>query len=102
MDKQTIRKYVKSGSKSGKCSYDSQKEIELGRKKTSLGKQVEIFKDGDSLGIFPSCAELSRQSEQLFGVKLSQSKIGKVANGKGKSHRDFEFKYTQINSQQSS
>jgi hypothetical protein len=61
------------------------------------GKQIEIFKDNISLGIFPSCAELERQSEKLFGVKLNRGKMSAVCTNKRKTHKGFTFKY--INSE---
>ncbi|MDC4245549.1 hypothetical protein [Clostridium perfringens] len=78
----TIRNYLKKGTKLGWCDYDA-----------NFGKKVEIFKNNKSLGIFPSCAELERQSEELFGVKLLISSISAVCNKKLKSYKDFTFKY---------
>lgn len=67
----------KNGSKNGKLS----------------GKKVEIFKDEKSLGVFPSTLELSRQSEELFGVKLSSSRIGCACRNEIKQYKGFTFKY---------
>ena len=46
-----------------------------------------------SLGIFYSIAELSRQSEELFGVKLNKENISAVARGVRKKYKGFTFKY---------
>lgn len=78
----TISNYLKKGTKLGWCKYDA-----------NFAKKVEIFKDNKSLGIFPSCCELTRQSEKLFGVRLSSSKISSVCRGKGKHHKGFTFRY---------
>lgn len=92
----TVIKYLKKGSKEFNwCSYNPNDEkrkngIISGKSK---GKQVEIFKDGISLGVFPSCAELSRQSEELFGVKLDKTNITLVCTNKRKSHKGYTFTY---------
>lgn len=56
-------------------------------------KPIEVFKDGISLGIFCSCVELDKQSEDLFGIKLLKSKISKVCTGKLESYNGFTFEY---------
>ena len=90
----TVIKYLKKGSEIGLCNYNSNEELIKGRKKLNKnGKQVEIFKDGISLGIFKSCSELERQSEKMFDVKLSSICIAKVCNGKQKIHKGYTFKY---------
>ena len=62
-----------------------------------LSKRVEISKDGQSLGIFESCAELSRQSKKLFGVKLLHQNISAVCRGKHDKHKGFTFRYIENN-----
>ena len=56
-------------------------------------KQVEIFKNNISLGEFPSCAELSRKSEELFGNKIDSRRISEVCLGKKSHYKGFTFKY---------
>ena len=91
----TIIKYLKQGNKLGWCNYDVKEEHLKGSIKGGElnGNKVEIFKYGKSLGVFKSCHELERQSEKLFGIKLNQSAISLVANGKRKHHKGFTFKY---------
>ena len=91
----TIVRYLKRGNINKWCQYDSKKEIikngiMSGSKK---GKQVEIFKDGISLGIFESASELERQSEKLFGIKMNGSNIRLVCSGKNKTYKGYTFKY---------
>lgn len=95
LDRQTICEYLKKGAKLGWCNYDSKEEIKksLDKGRISSCKQVEIFKDGKSLGIFPSCSELSKQSEKLFGIKLLENSISEVCRGRRKSNKGFTFKY---------
>ena len=94
----TIRKYLKQGTKLGWCNYDPKKakSIISGKNGKSTGKPVEIFKDEKSLGVFPSCCELERQSEELFGVKLLQGNISAVCRGEWNQYYGFTFRYTNI------
>lgn len=91
----TIREYLKKGTKLGWCEYIPKEEtkksgIRSGKMKS---KTVEVFKGSISLGIFESCAELERQSEERFGVKLLNSKISQVCLGKKSQYKGFTFKY---------
>lgn len=93
---QTVRDYLIKGSKIWNwIEYDSEKEmINIGIKcGKSRRKMVEIFKNETSLGVFSSCSELERLSEKLFNVKLNNSKISMVCNGKQKTHKGYTFKY---------
>ena len=94
---QTIRKCLKKGTKLGWCSYDPKEEMKKSSAKVgkSKGKKVEIYINSKSLGIFESCAELERQSEELFGIKLSTSKISLVCNNKKSQYKGFTFKYVE-------
>lgn len=91
----TVITYLKKGNALGWCKYDPKieliKNLKIAKKNTS--KRVEIFKNNISLGVFNSCSELERKSEELFGVKLNNSKISQVCNNKQKHHKGFTFKY---------
>ena len=95
LNRHTVLKYLKQGTLIGWCSYDTKEEkARLSNERgVANGKQLEIFKDNISLGLFKSCAELERQSEELFGVKLLKSRISSVCNGKRPHHKGFTFKY---------
>lgn len=99
LNRNTIVNYLKKGTKLGWCEYDPKEEMKKSSTKVgkARGKKVEAFKSGQSLGIFSSCAELERQSEELFGVKLNNSKISSVCRGKRKQHKGFTFKYIEDN-----
>lgn len=93
-DRVSIIKYLKKGTSIGWCNYDEEKEYIKGvRKLNKNGKPIEIFKNDISLGVLESCAELERQSEELFGVKLLSKNISAVCLGKRKTHKGFTFKY---------
>jgi hypothetical protein len=91
----TIRKYLKKGNELGWCLYDSKKE----QYKTSVkngknnGIKVEIFKEGKSLGVFDSCADVERESEKLFGIKLFKGNIASVCRKERAQHKGYTFKY---------
>lgn len=101
LGKTTIIRYLKKGTKLGWCYYNPKEEMNKNNKINAikngrnLSKQVEIFKDEISLGIFPSCHELERQSEKLFGIVLKSGSISEVAknNGRLKKYKGFTFKY---------
>jgi len=92
----TIIDYLKKGSSIGWCNYNVKEE----RVKSSIhngkanGKSVEMFnKNGISLGIFSSCAELGRKSLELFGVNLNASGIARVCTGERKQYKNYTFLY---------
>lgn len=91
----TILKWLKQGAEINLCFYNSKIEKSKSSSKAgkASGKQVEIFKDEISLGVFPSAKELQRQSEKLFGASLLISKISNVCNSKRKTHKGYTFKY---------
>jgi len=91
----TIRKYLKKGSILGWCDYNPKEEISKNCSKSGKmqGKKVEIFKESISLGIFESCSELERQSNQLFNIKLDLHNISLVCLGKRNHHKGYTFKY---------
>jgi len=99
MGRQAIRKYLKKGDLLGWCEYNIEKEILEGKKRTRSNnvrdreKPIEIFKDGESLGVFSSCAELTRQSLEKFGIQFQASLISKVCIGERHHHHNFTFCY---------
>lgn len=95
LSRKTITGYLKQGSNLGWCYYNSKDEMRKNNIKNGIirSKVVKILKDDISLGVFKSTRELSRQSEELFGIKLSNSSISQVCNGKSKQHKGYTFKY---------
>ena len=96
VNRTTVISYLKKGSKIWDwCSYNPKEEIRKNGCNCSSNncKQVEIFKDEISSGVFPSCIELDRKSIQMFGVKLNSHNISAVCTDKRKHHRGFTFKY---------
>ena len=58
-----------------------------------MGKQVEVFKDGISFGLFKSVRELEKKSLKLFGTILFHGAISLVCNGKQVEYKGFTVKY---------
>lgn len=78
----TIRNYLKIGNEIKWCVYESNPNNK---------KEVEILKNGISIGTFSSSAELDRQSEKLFGIHLDYRGISAVCNGVKNKYKGFEF-----------
>lgn len=91
----TITDYLKKGVKHGWCNYDPKEEAKKVHRITMIsnGKKVEIFKEGTSLGVFNSCHELDRMSENIFQVKLHYATISMVCRGEKRQYKGFTFKY---------
>lgn len=83
-NKKTIRNYLLKGNELKWCNYIETHDTRHKRK-------VEVFKDGNSKGVFESYAYLERNSERLFGVKFLCDKVGEVCNGKRKKYKGFTF-----------
>lgn len=95
LSRNTIIIYLKKGNDLKWCDYNAEEE-KIKQSKINgkhFGKQVEILKDGKSLGVFQSCSELEKQSEELFGVKLLHSAICAVCRGEYEQYKGFTFKY---------
>lgn len=92
----SIIKYLKKGNELGWCVYDSKQELikSIRNNGKNNGKQVEMFKNNISLGIFPSAHELERKSEKLFNVKLIFQGISMVCSGKAKQYKGYTFTYS--------
>lgn len=95
LNKTTILYYLTRGAKLKWCNYNPKEEIHKRSFKNGekSGKQIKIFKDGQILGVFSSCLKLAKQSEKLFGVKMTQSGISKAIIKKQKTYKGFTFKY---------
>ncbi|WP_346938198.1 hypothetical protein [uncultured Clostridium sp.] len=90
-----IINYLNQGTKLGWCNYNGKEEqIKSNKINGYLSvKSVEVFEDGNSLGIFKSVKALSEQSLELFGVQLNRENISAVARGKRPHHHGFTFRY---------
>lgn len=90
-----IIKFLNIGNNLKMCNYNGKEEMRKNGNKNSVHskKPVEIFKDGESLGVFKSISELSKQSYVLFGVKLLSNSISQVCHNKMKQYKGYTFKY---------
>lgn len=82
----TICTYLNKGTKLGWCNYEGKHEANKNKRKI-----VEVFKDEVSLGVFPSYYELSKKSEELFGVFLHTGGISEVCTHKKEFYKGFHF-----------
>lgn len=95
LSRTTILRYLKRGHKLNLCVYNKKEERRRAVKKikTSLGKRIEVFKNGVSVGIFNSATEVERLSLELFKTQLNHSSISATIKKKQKTHKGFTFKY---------
>lgn len=93
--KTTTIRYLKHGIIHGWCKYNGKYEAGKAGSKNgkSSCKKVEVFLNGESKGIFDSCAELERKSLEIFKTKLCGDNISSVCRNKRKSHKGYIFKY---------
>lgn len=82
VNKNTIREYLKKGTKLGWCNYNPLQT-----------KKVNVIKNGIIVKSFNSLAELEQKSEKIFGTRLLHSKVSNVCNGKKPQYKGFTFKY---------
>ena len=86
LSKNTIIDYLKRGTKLGWCEYDAKKE--------RGGKRVAMYDlDGNFIMEEYSTHELARRFFAETGIKLYDSAISEVCNGKRKHHKGYTFKY---------
>lgn len=89
----TVSRYLKKGAKYGWCNYDPKEEyLKVTRKRGKNGRKVEVVRNNKSMGIYPSCAEVARISEETFGITLAHSKIAEACRI-NKIYKGFEFRY---------
>lgn len=88
----------KKGNLLGLCHYDIDEEYRRQNSKKAANlkrKQVEVFKDGISYGVYESVKLLSEMSEKVFGVKFGQCSIREVCLGRKKTHKAYTFRYAE-------
>lgn len=88
----TIRRYLKTGTKIGWCKYDGKLEQIKSYQRRKANK-VKVIKDNVEYGVFRSAGELSKVSFELFGVQFNKEKIRLVCIGRNKTHKGFSFAY---------
>ncbi|MBN1078074.1 hypothetical protein DVV88_10335 [Clostridium botulinum] len=76
----TVTQYLKRGNEIGWCNY-------------KVKKEVEVFRNGLSMGVFESSKLIEEKSKELFGVQLNHSSISNVCIGKTQQHKGYQFQY---------
>ena len=95
-NKTVITSYLKEGSKLGWCVYNPEEEKSKSDNKLGKnGKKVQVFKDGEELGIFESTNEVERISKSMFGVEMRSRSIARVCRGERNHHKGYTFKYVE-------
>lgn len=85
---ETIRKYLKQGTKLGWCEYDAKEEMRLRGKSTS--KPVSQFTlEGEFIKTYPSAREAERE------IGIDNSSISLCCNGKHKTAGRYIWKFSE-------
>lgn len=94
INRNTIVKYLKQGTRLGWCNYDISISKKIGKDKSSKAKMKKILSI-ESGQIFEGCNALSQDSKRIFNVFLQPACISNVCNGKQKHHKGYHFKYVE-------
>ncbi len=99
LDKTTIARYLREGTKYGWCNYDPELERRRGILKSSennrrnLSYKVIVFSDNnEKIGEFESAKELAEKSMEKYGIVLSKSRIQYACRNKNK-YKGLFFMY---------
>ena len=78
LDKSTIIKYLKQGTKLGWCNYDPKKA----KQKSTLlgGKSVSIYKDNEKILSFVSISECFREIKNCLGIEITKYTLSKYCH----------------------
>lgn len=95
LTEETISKYLKQGNNLGWCSYNPREHIRTLRSFYGDGgvKKVEVYKNGERLGVHHSTSNLVEVGEKVYGEKFKRACIQAVCRGERKSHKGYQFKY---------
>ena len=97
LGKTTIRRYLERGNQIWDwCNYQGKEEQRKNAKK--VGKNTNKSNNKtvlcvDTGQLFKSIGECVRDSEKVFGVKLSRSSISRVCRNIQKEYKGYKFKY---------
>lgn len=95
LNRTTIRRYLKQGSKNNLCNYNS----EVNKNKIIFSNKIQNSKKVKCLEtnkIYNSYTECAQEMTKEFKIKFSSSHIGKVCSGERKHHRNFHFENINI------
>ena len=90
MDRNSISSYLKKGQKIGWCLYNPEEELNKGRKKNSLTKKVEVYKNDTLLGVYDNPNQVCENIDNIdiYGIY-------RVCSGRQKTHKGYTFKYVE-------
>ena len=92
IERSVLIDYLKKGNELGLCHYDPKEEM----RKSGLnsGKRVFMYTlNGELVERGISCEDLKRKVLTKFNITLDPIAIGRVCNGKQKTHKGYIFKY---------
>ena len=81
IDRCTVSRYLKKGAEYGWCIYGGQSRC------------IEIYRNGNSLGIYNSAKDISQKSLCEFNIYLNAECIKRVCRNETSQYKGFTFKY---------
>jgi len=91
VSRDTVRKYLKLGTKLGWCSYDVREAIK--NHNNSVSKPVRVFDlNRNLIDTYPSAVKCARILTELYGIRFDNTNIGRAAKF-GKPYHDLYFEY---------
>jgi hypothetical protein len=95
LNRGTIVRYLKEGTKLGWCYYNFKEEMKkIGSQNGGYNKKLVImFKNNIPLRIFESIMDIETQSKRLFGINLLIQGIRRACLGKQNQYKGYTFKY---------
>lgn len=100
INRNIINGYLAIGNECGICNYNGKEELIKTNKKrkgkTRTIKPVKIYKNKVMIGFYKNSTELSKISEEKYGVLLRNNGIGSVARGEVAQYKGFTFEYSTV------
>ena len=90
--KQSVITYLKRFAEIGLCDYNPKEEQRKGNKATELKRRKPIICTDNGI-VFDSACKCSEVSEEIFGVKLTQTCISAVIRGERNHHKGYHFMF---------
>jgi len=100
LSRDTILRMIHKGVKLGICEYDTVEEKKRASKiggeviKKNRTKPILVYDKNDNfVGEYSGAKQLSKISENIFGIKFDYEGIIYTCNGTQKTHKGYKFKY---------
>ena len=95
----TVREYLKVAAQSNMCDYNEetskarQRANAVDGLRRAKSKPLVIYKDNKMVGCFDNATELSKQSQQLYGINMNAQYVRSVCRSARRQAYGYEMKY---------